>query len=86
MLAIARGAGETAPLILTAFGNVNVITELFNVAMGALTLQIYNGARQPFAPGIERAWGGALALLTIVLLLTVLARWIGSRAAVKGPR
>lgn len=82
MLAIARGAGETAPLILTAFGNVNVVTDLFNVAMGALTLQIYNGARQPFTPGIERAWGGALALLAIVLVLTVVARWIGSRAAI----
>ncbi len=83
MLAVARGAGETAPLILTAFGNVNVITDLVNVAMGALTLQIYNGARQPFAPGIERAWGGALALLAIVLVMTVVARWIGSRAAVR---
>jgi phosphate transport system permease protein len=86
MLAVARGAGETAPLILTAFGNINVITQLVNVAMGALTLQIYNGARQPFAAGIERAWGGALSLLVIVLVMTVLARWIGSRAAVRASR
>ncbi|HSJ28024.1 MAG TPA: phosphate ABC transporter permease PstA [Acidimicrobiia bacterium] len=83
MLAVARGAGETAPLILTAFGNINVITDLFNVAIGTLTLQIYNGARQPFAPGIERAWGGALALLVIVLVFTVVARWVGSRSAVR---
>lgn len=82
MLAVARGAGETAPLILTAFGNVNIVTDLFNVAIGALTLQIYNGARQPFPPGVERAWGGALALLAIILILTVLARWVGSRAKV----
>lgn len=81
MLAVARGAGETAPLILTAFGNINVVTQLVNVAIGALTLQIYNGARQPFAPGIERAWGGALALLVIVLIMTVAARWVGSRSA-----
>ncbi|KGM13078.1 phosphate ABC transporter permease [Cellulomonas bogoriensis 69B4 = DSM 16987] len=80
MLAVARATGETAPLILTAFGNINIITDLFNVAIGAVPLQIYNGARQPFAPGIERAWGGALALLVIVLVLTVLARWIGNRA------
>ena len=80
MLAVARGTGETAPLILTAFGNVFVIWTLFNQPIGALPLQIYNGARQPFAPGIERAWGGALALLIIVLVLTVLARWIGSKA------
>lgn len=86
MLAVARAAGETAPLLLTAFGNVNIVTDLFNVATGALTLQIYNGARQPFAPGIERAWGGALCLLVVVLLLTVAARWIGSRATNAGTR
>lgn len=80
MLAVARATGETAPLILTAFGNINIITDLFNVAIGAVPLQIYNGARQPFAPGLERAWGGALALLVIVLVFTVLARWIGNRA------
>ena len=79
MLAVARGAGETAPLILTAFGNVNIITDWFNVAIGALPLQIYNGARQPFAPGIERAWGGALCLMVLVLLLTISARFIGRK-------
>lgn len=84
MLAVARGAGETAPLILTAFGNVNVITALFNNPIGALPLQIYNGARQPFDPGIERAWGGALCLLVIVLVFTVVARWVGSKAKVTG--
>jgi phosphate transport system permease protein len=81
MLAIARGTGETAPLILTAFGNINVVFELFNVAMGAVPLQIYNGARQPFEPGLERAWGGALALVLIILALTVLARYIGAKAS-----
>ncbi len=81
MLAVARGAGETAPLILTAFGNVNIVTTWFNIAIGALPLQIYNGARQPFAPGIERAWGGALCLMTLVLLLTVGARMLGRRFA-----
>ncbi len=86
MLAVARGAGETAPLILTAFGNVNIITALFNTPIGALPLQIYNGARQPFAPGIERAWGGALCLLAIILVFTVVARWIGSRARLAGHR
>jgi phosphate transport system permease protein len=86
MLAVARAAGETAPLILTAFGNINIITDLFNVAIGAVPLQIYNGARQPFAPGIERAWGGALSLLVLVLVLTVTARWIGNRFAKVGDR
>jgi phosphate transport system permease protein len=80
MLAIARGTGETAPLILTAFGNINIVFAFFNVAIGAVPLQVYNGARQPFDPGIERAWGGALALLVIVLVFTVVARYIGARA------
>jgi phosphate transport system permease protein len=80
MLAVARAAGETAPLLLTAFGNTQIVTDLFNVSIMALTLQIYDGARQPFAPGIQRAWGGALCLLILVLLLTVAARWIGARA------
>ncbi|MGC0144135.1 MULTISPECIES: phosphate ABC transporter permease PstA [unclassified Pseudactinotalea] len=81
MLAIARGAGETAPLILTAFGNVNIVYAAYNVAISAVPLQIYNGARQPFDPGIERAWGGALALLVVVLVLTVVARYVGARAS-----
>lgn len=80
MLAIARGTGETAPLILTAFGNINIVYAFFNVAISAVPLQVYNGARQPFDPGIERAWGGALSLLVIVLVFTVVARYIGARA------
>jgi phosphate transport system permease protein len=86
MLAVARAAGETAPLILTAFGNINIVTDLFNTAIGAVPLQIYNGARQPFAPGVERAWGGALALLVLVLLLTVTARYVGSKFSKIGNR
>lgn len=86
MLAVARAAGETAPLILTAFGNINIVTDLFNRAIGAVPLQIYNGARQPFAPGVERAWGGALALLVLVLALTVTARYVGSKFSRIGNR
>jgi phosphate transport system permease protein len=81
MLAVARGAGETAPLILTAFGNIAIITTWFNVSINALPLQIYSGSTQPFAPGIERAWGGALCLMVLVLLLTVGARLLGRRFA-----
>jgi phosphate transport system permease protein len=79
MLAVARGAGETAPLLLTALGSQILVTAFQGQAQGALTLQIYRGANQPFAPGIARAWGGAMCLLAIVLVLTVLARWIASR-------
>lgn len=80
MLAIARGAGETAPLLLTALGSQLLVLDFQGSAQSALPLQLYRGANQPFAPGIERAWGAALCLFGLVLLLTVLARWIGSRS------
>lgn len=82
MLAIARGAGETAPLLLTALGTHVMVTTFQGTAQGALPLQLYHGARQPFEAGIERAWGAALCLFALVLLLTIAARWIGSRARV----
>ncbi|MDS1271103.1 phosphate ABC transporter permease PstA [Lipingzhangella sp. LS1_29] len=82
MLAIARGAGETAPLLLTALGTHVMVTAFQGTPQGALPLQLYHGARQPFEAGIERAWGAALCLFALVLLLTILARWIGSRARV----
>ncbi|WP_130799875.1 phosphate ABC transporter permease PstA [Streptomyces otsuchiensis] len=80
MLAVARGVGETAPLILTALGSQYLVTTYFSNPQGAVPLQIHSGASQPFAAGIERAWGGALSLFVIVLLLVVAARWLGSRA------
>lgn len=80
MLAVARGAGETAPLLLTALGSLQIVTAFQGTAQSSLTLLIYRGAIQPFDAGIQRAWGGALALVAFVLVLTVAARVIGSRA------
>ncbi|WP_228470967.1 phosphate ABC transporter permease PstA [Streptomyces alkaliphilus] len=80
MLAVARGVGETAPLILTALGSQYLVTTYFSNAQGAVPLQIHSGATQPFAAGIERAWGGALCLFLFVLILVIAARWIGARA------
>ncbi|MFD6951843.1 phosphate ABC transporter, permease protein PstA [Nocardiopsis sp. TSRI0078] len=79
MLAVARGIGETAPLLLTAFGSGLVVTAFQGEAQGAVPMQLYRGATQPFEAGIDRAWGAALCLFVLVLLFTVLARWIGSR-------
>lgn len=84
MLAVARGAGETAPLLLTALGSLQIVTTLQGTAQSSLTLLIYRGAIQPFEAGIQRAWGGALALVAFVLLFTVVARVIGSRAVALG--
>ena len=79
MLAVARAAGETAVLLLTALGSIPVVFALSGTAQSSLTLLIYDGARQPFGPGKERAWAGALVLLTMVFLLTFIARFITAR-------
>jgi phosphate transport system permease protein len=80
MLAVARAAGETAVLLLTALGSLQLVTALTGTAQSSITLLIYAGAKQPFDPGKERAWAGALLLLGMVFLLTFLARLITARA------
>jgi phosphate transport system permease protein len=79
MLAVARAAGETAPLLLTALGAFKIVPELLGSAQAALPLIIFNEARGPFEPAHARAWAGALELMIMVLLLTVIARSIGRK-------
>lgn len=81
MLAVARAAGETAVLLLTALGSLRVVTAFSGVAQSSITLLIYGGAKQPFDPGKERAWAGALLLIGVVFLLTLGARYITSRTS-----
>jgi phosphate transport system permease protein len=83
MLAVARGAGETAPLILTAFGTPYLVTAITGEPQTALPLLIFEGARLPFPASQARAWAGALELIAIVLLLTIAARYIAGRAGVR---
>jgi phosphate transport system permease protein len=83
MLAVARGAGETAPLILTAFGTPYLVTALVGEPQTALPLLIFEGARLPFEASQARAWAGALELIVIVLLLTITARFIAGRSQVR---
>lgn len=80
MLAVARAAGETAPLILTALGSFQIVTDLVGHNQAALPLIIFNEARGPFEPAHQRAWAGALELMLLVLILTIIARWIGARS------
>jgi phosphate transport system permease protein len=80
MLAVARAAGETAPLLLTALGSIQLTAKLWGEPVQALSLAIFDGARNPFAAGQARAWAGALELIIIILVLTVLARVIASRS------
>src|SRR5438067_1294062 len=71
MLAIARALGETAPLILTAFGALQVVTHLQGQPQAALTLLIFTGARSPFEAAKAKAWAGALELMLLVLVITI---------------
>jgi phosphate transport system permease protein len=80
MLAVARAAGETAPLIMTALGSLQLVTKLAGSPISSLTLLIYNGAGQPFDAAQARAWAGALELLVIVLVFTIVARVFSSRS------
>jgi phosphate transport system permease protein len=74
MLAVARAAGETAPLLFTALGSRLVNVGDFSKPMDALPLFIYNNARQPFEILNRQAWGAALLLLIFVLAVNILVR------------
>lgn len=80
MLAVARGAGETAPLLLTALGARALVTDLTGRPQGAVPIQVLQDARTPFEFAIERAWAGALTLMVLVLLFTIGARLIARRS------
>jgi phosphate transport system permease protein len=77
LLAVARVAGETAPLILTILGtNFPISRNLFNGPSTTLSLQIYQLGRQPSPQVVEVAWGAALLLVLMVLGISIAARLI----------
>jgi phosphate transport system permease protein len=73
MLSIARIAGETAPLLFTAFGNPYLNTNLAK-PMQSLPLMIFNYATSPYDDWHDMAWGAALILLFTVLLLNIITK------------
>ncbi|HIV57905.1 MAG TPA: phosphate ABC transporter permease PstA [Candidatus Stackebrandtia faecavium] len=81
LLAIARAAGETAPIVVTTGIIFATNTDMFNGGNTTLAAQIFRNASQPFAASVDRAWGAALTLVVIVLLFTILSRLIASRFA-----
>jgi phosphate transport system permease protein len=82
LLAIARAAGETAPLLLTAFGNQLIVPwGSWNGPEASLTLEIFANSRSPFPAQQARAWTGALVLILGVLILSLAARGIVERRA-----
>lgn len=83
LLAVARAAGETAPLLFTV-GTVNEVNpSLFEGSNTALSAQIFGNARLPFDAAIDRAWGAALTLIVLVFVLTAVARVVARRFTVR---
>ncbi|HMA39669.1 MAG TPA: phosphate ABC transporter permease PstA [Gemmatimonadales bacterium] len=74
LVAVARIAGETAPLLFTALGNLNFSTGIGD-PMQTLSLQIYVYATGPFEEWHRLAWAAALVLMGMVLVLSLAARW-----------
>lgn len=77
MLAVARVAGETAPLLLTVFFTDSINHDPFHGPQMGLPLYVFDQAGRPSDTAIDRAWTGALTLILIVMLLNVAARLIG---------
>ena len=79
LLAIARAAGETAPLLFTAFA-INATNYDLGKPMNSLPLQIWNDVRQAQDRLVQRAWGSALTLIVLILILTIPARILSRRS------
>ncbi len=78
LLAVARAAGETAPLLFT----IGIVTETnwdpFSGSNTALSREIFRNAASPFEPAQNRAWGAALTLILLVFVFTILARVVST--------
>jgi phosphate transport system permease protein len=83
MLAFARVAGETAPLLFTAFGNPFMSTDLTR-PIEALPLQIYVYALSPYDEWHRLAWAGALVLIVLIVVAVTLVRFVTTRGVLKG--
>ncbi len=98
MLAVARGVGETAPLLFTVLGNDrydvgqiisssqnigDAITRIFEQPTDGLTLTMWKYASQPFPERVQQAWAVALVLMLFTLGINILARFLTSRGQVK---
>ncbi len=79
LLAIARAAGETAPLLFTAATTRNTDFNLGHF-MNSLPVQIYDDVTSPTTSVVNRAWGAALTLVAMILLLNLIARLVSRRS------
>ena len=81
LLAVARAAGETAPLVFTILVTQTLNKNLFSGANTALSTLIFQNATQPYTGAQARAWGSALTLIAIAFILMIVARLITARFA-----
>jgi phosphate transport system permease protein len=79
ILGVARVAGETAPLLLTILGNTSTQLNPFSGPVAALPLYTFSLMKTGLEVAVNRAWGGALILLTIVLILFISARLLSGK-------
>jgi phosphate transport system permease protein len=79
LLAVARGMGETAPLLFTV-ASAFALTGSLSAQMNTLPVQIYNDIQSPRTAIVNRAWAEALTLVAIVLILNVIARVVARRS------
>jgi phosphate transport system permease protein len=78
MLAVARIAGETAPLLFTALGSQFGVQGL-SKPIGSLSLMIYHYALSPYPADQQKAWAGAFLLVLLVLVISMVVRWVSNR-------
>ncbi|HEY7625362.1 MAG TPA: phosphate ABC transporter permease PstA [Candidatus Limnocylindria bacterium] len=80
VLALARAAGETAPLLLTALGNLFFSTDLLR-PIAALPLQIYQYAASPYDDWHAKAWGASLILVAVIAVVSLALRALAPRSS-----
>lgn len=81
LLAVARAAGETAPLLFAVGAATSYNTNFFTGANTALPVQIFGNATSAFLPAEDRAWGAALTLVLLTFAITLVARVLTHRLA-----
>jgi phosphate transport system permease protein len=79
MLAVARAAGETAPVLLVALGSPSINFDPFSKPQESLSIYIYDQAASASKYAPARAWTAALTLVAIVLTLTITAKLLARR-------
>lgn len=83
LLAVARAAGETAPILFVVGFTNTTNLNIFDGVNTTLSAQIFTNAQSPFVAAQQRAWGAALTLLVLAFLVTLIARLVTARFALK---